>query len=39
MSTASDGLEAIDIILNNDLDLILLDLKMPKADGMEVLRS
>lgn len=35
--TASDGLEAIDIVLNNDIDLILLDFKMPKADGMEVL--
>lgn len=35
--TASDGLEAIDIVLNDDIDLILLDLKMPKADGMEVL--
>lgn len=39
ITTASDGLEAIDIVLNNDIDLILLDLKMPKADGMEVLRK
>lgn len=37
--TASDGLEAIDIVLNKDVDLMLLDLRMPKADGMEVLRK
>ena len=34
---ASDGLEAIGKISNNQYDLALCDIKMPKADGLEVL--
>jgi len=34
---ASDGLEAIEKISNNQYDLALCDIKMPKADGLEVL--
>ncbi len=30
---ASDGLEAIDKVTNNDYDIIVLDLMMPKLDG------
>lgn len=35
---AADGTEAIEAINKNDLDLIILDLKMPGADGMTVLK-
>jgi DNA-binding NtrC family response regulator len=35
---AADGSEAIEVVDKNDLDLILLDLKMPGADGMTVLK-
>ena len=37
ISEAPDGLEAIDHIKNNEIDLILCDIKMPKKDGIEVL--
>lgn len=30
---ASDGIEAIEIVKNNDIDLIILDIMMPKLDG------
>lgn len=35
---AADGNAAIEAVDKNDLDLILLDLKMPGADGMAVLK-
>ena len=35
---AADGSAAIEAVDKNDLDLILLDLKMPGADGMTVLK-
>lgn len=34
---AEDGLEGIEKIKNEDFDLILCDIKMPKMDGIEVL--
>ncbi len=34
---AEDGEIALDKILKNDYDVVLLDIKMPKKDGMEVL--
>ncbi|HZH67636.1 MAG TPA: sigma-54 dependent transcriptional regulator [Chitinophagales bacterium] len=34
---AEDGEVALDLIIKNDYDVILLDIKMPKKDGMEVL--
>ena len=38
VSTASDGDEAISTIQNKKFDLVLLDIKMPKVDGFEVLK-
>lgn len=38
VSTASDGDDAISIIQNKKFDLVLLDIKMPKVDGFEVLK-
>ena len=37
--TASDGVEAIEKIREEDLDIILTDLKMPGVDGIEVLKT
>jgi len=34
---ASDGVKAIQLVKNEDFDLILCDIKMPKMDGIEVL--
>ncbi len=36
---ATDGMEAIDNIVHLDPDVILLDLKLPRIDGLTVLRS
>jgi two-component system chemotaxis response regulator CheY len=35
---AANGIEALDILKNHWLDIILLDYNMPKMDGMELLR-
>lgn len=37
ITEATDGVEAIEKIKQQDFDLILCDIKMPKKDGMEVL--
>lgn len=34
--TATDGLEACDILEKNDVDLIISDIKMPKYDGIRL---
>lgn len=34
-----DGNQAVDCIYNQDIDLIILDLMMPRKDGFEVLRE
>ncbi len=34
---AANGLSAIDILGNHDVDLIITDIKMPKMDGIELL--
>ncbi len=36
---AKDGEEAVDSIAKNSLDLVLLDLLLPKKDGFEVLKE
>jgi DNA-binding NarL/FixJ family response regulator len=36
---ASDGDEALDKILNNNFDLVLLDISMPGKDGLDVLKQ
>lgn len=39
VDTAFDGEEALDLFEINIYDLIILDLNLPKIDGMEVLRQ
>ena len=36
---AEDGLVGIEKVKNDDYDLILCDIKMPKMDGVEVLEA
>jgi len=36
---AEDGLRGLETIKNNDYDLVLCDIKMPKMDGVEVLEA
>jgi DNA-binding response OmpR family regulator len=35
---ARDGAEAIDIVENNKIDIIILDIMMPNVDGFQVLK-
>ncbi|MDI6800540.1 MAG: response regulator [Thermodesulfovibrionales bacterium] len=37
--SAKDGLEAISILKVEDIDLVVTDLRMPGADGIEVLKQ
>jgi len=39
VDSASDGKEAYEMILNNDYDLILLDIMLPKMNGLEVCKK
>lgn len=36
---ANDGFEALDVLENGSIDLVLLDLHMPKKDGYETLKE
>jgi DNA-binding response OmpR family regulator len=38
VDTARDGFEAIEKLASNDYDAILLDLMMPRVNGLDVLR-
>jgi two-component system NtrC family response regulator len=37
--TATSGQEALDILNNSDIDLVLTDMKMPAMDGIELLEN
>jgi len=39
LAEASSGKSALDIIARQAFDLLILDLKMPQVDGMEILRA
>lgn len=39
VETATDGDEALDIILSKEFDVILSDIKLPGKDGLELLRE
>lgn len=36
---ACDGMDAIEQLRKTDVDMVITDVKMPKANGMEVLRA
>lgn len=36
---AENGLEAVDIVKNNDVDLIVMDIMMPKMDGYQAVKE
>ena len=38
VGSASDGMEAIDFLKNHPVDIVIADIKMPAADGLEVAR-
>ena len=37
--TANDGVEALEIYKNNNIDLIISDIKMPNMDGIELVKQ
>lgn len=39
VSTAGNGKEAMEILLNDDVDIVLLDLSLPVMDGYEVIAA
>lgn len=39
VTNASDGQEALDLLSSKDFDVVLLDISMPRMDGLEVLQK
>lgn len=39
VTTASDGVEALELLQSGSFDLCILDIMMPRLDGMELLRA
>ncbi|TGO02343.1 hypothetical protein PN36_26490, partial [Candidatus Thiomargarita nelsonii] len=39
VDTAADGVEGLDKLLHDEFDAALIDIKMPKMDGIEVIRQ
>ena len=39
VNTAADGEEALNLVFNQPFDLIVLDIMLPKKDGLDVLRE
>jgi DNA-binding response OmpR family regulator len=39
VDTAEDGVDALEKIRNKEYDIVLLDMKMPRLDGMGVLKE
>jgi len=37
--SASDGMEGLSILEEKEVDLVVLDIKMPNMDGLEMLRT
>lgn len=39
VTTAADGIEGLELVRNNVFDLVITDIKMPRADGFTVLKE
>jgi len=39
LSTATNGLEALPILVQEDIDIMVTDIRMPKMDGMELIKK
>lgn len=39
LSLSTDGKETLDLLFNNSIDLLILDLDMPKLNGIEILEN
>ena len=39
VSTAKDGDEALELMINDDIDLVILDIMMPNKHGLDVIRE
>ena len=39
LSLSTDGSETLDLLFNNSIDLLILDLDMPKINGIEILKK
>ncbi len=37
--TAADGMEALELLVSSDVDLLVTDLNMPNMDGYELIRA